>query len=66
LELSCRECARLTYLSSRKHDPRVDHCRRDFRGFVESRSHLTSLRSHLVTNRICLEAQRRGFRTGAI
>jgi hypothetical protein len=64
-EVACWRCAGLQYRSAQKHDKRVDLCRRNPSQFVRGRSHLTSLRSRLATAAIVLEAQRRGFRTGA-
>ena len=52
LELCCRACAGLTYLSSRQHDRRIGLCRKNPRLFLEQRSHLQSPRSRLVTSRI--------------
>jgi hypothetical protein len=62
----CWRCAGLQYRSAQEHDKRVDLCRRNPAEFVRGRSHLTSLRSRLVTASIALEAERRGFRNGAI
>ena len=52
LELCCRVCADLTYLSSRQHDRRIGLCRKNPRLFYEQRSHLQSPRSRLVTSQI--------------
>ncbi len=64
-QLGCRLCQRLVYSSSRKSDARVDLCRRNPAQFVRQRSHLSTVRSRLVTSWIFLEAERRGFRTRA-
>ena len=63
--VACWRCAGLQYRSAQRHDKRVDLCRKNPSQFVRGRSHLTSLRSRLVTASIVLEAERRGFRTGA-
>ena len=64
-QLGCRSCLRLVYSSSRKSDKRVDLCRRNPAEFVRGRSHLSSVRSRLVTSWIFLEAESRGFRCRA-
>ena len=64
-QLGCRLCQRVVYSSSRKSDARVDLCRRNPAEFVRARSHLSSVRSRLVTSWISLEAESRGFRTRA-
>ena len=63
--VACWRCAGLQYRSAQEHDKRVDLCRKNPTQFVRGRSHLSTLRSRLVTSWIVLEAQRRGFRTGA-
>lgn len=60
--VACKQCARIQYRSAQRHDPRVDFCRRAPDEFIRSRSHLSSLRSQMITGSIYLEAQRRGFR----
>ena len=62
----CWRCAGLQYRSAQRHDKRVDLYRKNPAEFVRGRSHLTSLRSRLVTSWIFLEAKSRGFRAGAI
>ena len=47
--VGCRQCLGLTHRSVQQHDARIDHARRDAEGFVESRRHLRSVRSGLVT-----------------
>jgi hypothetical protein len=64
-QLGCRNCLGLVYLSSRKSDKRVDLCRRNPAEFIRGRSHLTTVRSHLVTSWIVLDAKSRGFRARA-
>ena len=64
-QLGCRSCLRLVYNSSRKSDKRVDSCRRNPAEFVRGRARLATLRSRLVTSWIFVEAERRGFHTGA-
>ena len=61
----CWRCAGLQYRSAQGHDKRLDLCRRNPAEFVRGRSHLTSVRSRAVTSWIFLEAENRGFRTGA-
>jgi hypothetical protein len=63
--VACWRCAGLQYRSAQRHDKRVDLCRRDPADFVRGRSDLSSDRSRAVTSWILLEAERRGFRTGA-
>jgi hypothetical protein len=64
--VACWRCAGLQYRSAQRHDKRVDLCRRNPAEFVRGRSDLIGERSRLVTSWILLEAERRGFRTGAI
>ena len=64
-QLGCRLCQRLVYSSSRKSDARIDLCRRNPAEFVRGRSHLSTVRSRLVTSWIVGEAERRGFRCRA-
>ena len=64
--VACWRCAGLQYRSAQTHDKRVDLCRRNPAEFVRQRSHLSTVRSRLVTSWIFLEAERRGFRAGAI
>ena len=64
--VACWRCAGLQYRSAQRHDKRVDLCRKNPTQFVRGRSHLSTLRSRMATASILLEAQRRGFRSGAI
>ena len=58
--LGCRTCLGLVYLSSRKHDARVDRARLNPRAFLEGRAHLRGLRSAFITASVIEEARRRG------
>lgn len=54
--IGCRRCLGLQYRSVQTHDARLDHARRDPVGFLNSRAHLRSPRSGLVTARLAHRA----------
>jgi hypothetical protein len=54
--VACRECLGLTHRSVQRHDARLDQARRDPEGFAQSREHLHSTRSKLVTAFLSFDA----------
>jgi hypothetical protein len=54
--IGCRQCLGLTHRSVQQHDARLDQARRDPEGFAQSREHLHSTRSQLVTAHLAMAA----------